>query len=282
MSLKSTMGRVIGDNLIESRLHVYESFLSHAIGLGYEVCSIPRLWHLTQRGRVQPTHKLLVLRHDIDTDISTARSMWQIEKALGIKSSYFFRICTVDVDLMREIEGYGGSAGYHFEELATVAKLKGLKQPEEIMRTLPCMRDLFESNLTKLRIRTGLPLRFVASHGDFVNRRIGIFNWVILDDPPLRERLDIELEAYDEAYMHLVQSRHSDCEYPKFWKPGDPRCAIEAGVGVIQVLVHPREWRANCWVNLVENTRRIYEGLLYSCGIPNRLVARRGSITLVP
>ena len=86
MNLKSTMGRVIGDNLIESRLHVYESFLSHAIGLGYEVCSIPRLWHLTQRGRVQPTHKLLVLRHDIDTDISTARSMWQIEKALGIKT----------------------------------------------------------------------------------------------------------------------------------------------------------------------------------------------------
>ena len=210
-------------------------------------------------------------------------SLWQIEKTLGIKSSYFFRICTVDVDLMREIEGYGGSAGYHFEELATVAKRRGgFNNLEEIMRTLPCMRDLFESNLTKLRIRTGLPLRFVAAHGDFVNRRIGIPNEVILDDAPLRKRLDIELEAYDATYMHLVQSRHSDCEYPEFWRPGDPRCAIEAGVGVIQVLVHPKYWWANCWVNLVDNTWRIYEGLLYSCGIPDRLQTRRGSIALEP
>ena len=104
-----------------------------------------------------------MLAYDIDTDISTARSMWQIEEGARYQSLYFFRICTADVDLMREIEGYGGSAGYHFEELATVAKLKGSRCREQVMRTLPCMRDLFESNLTKLRIRTGLPLRFRLS-----------------------------------------------------------------------------------------------------------------------
>ena len=134
MNLKSTMGRVIGDNLIESRLHVYESFLSHAIGLGYEVCSIPRLWHLTQRGRVQPTHKLLVLRHGYRYGYRhRARSCGRLRRRVGYQEIYFFRICTVDINLMREIGDYGGSAGYHFEELATVAKLKGLKQPEEII-----------------------------------------------------------------------------------------------------------------------------------------------------
>ena len=180
---------------------------------------------LTERGRIQPMDKLLILRHDIDTDIETTRAMWRVERELVIKSSYFFRLSTVDLPLMREIEACGGSVGYHFEELATAAKRKGLKTREQVMEELPYMRDLFERNLTELRDQTQLPLRFVASHGDFANRRLGVPNWVILRDAAFRDRMNIELEAYDEACMRHVQSRHSDDQpYPTYWKPAPPEC----------------------------------------------------------
>ena len=269
--IKGTIRRIFSDFLMNSRLREYEEFLIFAIGCGYEVCSIPHFWCLTNRGRTQATGKTLILRHDIDTDIGTARAMWEIEGKLGIKSSYYFRLSTVDVLLMRDIEAYGGSVGYHFEELATVAKCEGLKVRKQVLEYLPRIRALFEKNLTELRDRTQLPLRFVASHGDFVNRRLGIANSVILDDAPFRERLDIELEAYDDALMRHFQSRYTDKEYPVYWSPEDPVKALEAGHSVVQVLIHPRQWCVNIKVNFWDDIRRAYDGLLYSCGIPNHI-----------
>ena len=219
----TVLSRLYSEFMMKSRLEEHRCFLAFAIGCGYEVCSIPHFWRLTERGRIQPMDKLLILRHDIDTDIETTRAMWRVERELGIKTSYFFRLSTVDLPLMREIEACGGSVGYHFEELATAAKRKGLKTREQVMEELPYMRDLFERNLTELRDQTQLPLRFVASHGDFANRRLGVPNWVILRDAAFRDRMNIELGAYDEACMRHVQSRHSDDKpYPTYWKPAPP------------------------------------------------------------
>lgn len=68
-------------------------------------------------------------RHDIDTDVGGARAFFEIEKALGIRASYYFRLSTIDRDLMREINSYGSEVGYHYEELATHAKRYGLNTP---------------------------------------------------------------------------------------------------------------------------------------------------------
>src|SRR6185369_13900595 len=141
--------------------------------------------------------RVLILRHDIDTDPRTAGAMWALERERGIVSSYFFRLSTVDVHLMRTIAAAGGDAGYHFEELATIAKAARLRTAEEVRARLPEARDRFAVNLDRLRRQTGLPLRIAASHGDFVNRAVGVNNTEILDDPAFRESVGIELEAYD-------------------------------------------------------------------------------------
>jgi len=216
---------------------------------------------------------LQILRHDIDTDLCTARSMWLVEKALGIRSSYFFRLSTIDEPFMQEIESEGGSVGYHFEELSMMAKRRGLNSREKVFNKLPEICELFESNLIELRNRTQLPLRYVAAHGDFVNRRLGIPNWVILQDSALRERLSIELEAYDSKFMQCMISRHTDREYPVIWVPEDPLNALEAGIPSVHVLVHPRQWRVNWRENFTDDLQRMYEGFLYSRGIENRSLA---------
>ena len=90
-----------------------------------------------------------------------------------MESSYFFRLSTLAPALMAEIAAGGGEASYHYEELSWVAKRRRLRSRSDALRALPEARDRFAENLQTLRMKTGLPMRVVASHGDFVNRRLG-------------------------------------------------------------------------------------------------------------
>src|SRR5262249_31005457 len=145
------------------------------------------LWQkIKNNGEIESYKKYLVLQHDIDTDTTSAKAMWDIEKALGVKGSYYFRLSTIDICLMKEIEFSGGEASYHFEEIATIAKQKGLKSREHILSYMPYIRTEFEENLNSLRKKSGLPMKIVAAHGDFVNRKLRVFNWEILQDNNFR------------------------------------------------------------------------------------------------
>ena len=119
---------------------------------------------------------------------------------------------------------------------------------------------------------TGLPMRVVASHGDFVNRRLGVQNLAILADPEFRHKAGVELETNDEAFMTHVSSRHSDTHHPRFWIPddalspirrGDPTAAMKAGNGVVYLLIHPRHWRVNRSFNARDDVMRLWEGITY-------------------
>jgi hypothetical protein len=165
---------------------------------------------------------------------------------------------------MQDIARSGGEASYHYEELAQVAKDKRLRTREEVLRHMPYIRDLFHCNLDTLKNKSGLPLDIVASHGDFVNRKLRTYNWEILKDKGFRERVGVKLEVYDEAFLCNITSRHSDTLYPVFWKPEDPLLAVRAGIPVIYALVHPRHWQINWKVNLLDDLRRTAEGVCYS------------------
>mgnify|MGYP006145381963 CR=1 FL=1 len=93
---------------------------------------------------------VLVHRHDIDTDLPTARRMFALEQKHGVRASYYFRLSTLDFGLMRDIERYGSEASYHYEEIATYANAVGpyklnlitvdstgaFEKPSELMRRL--------------------------------------------------------------------------------------------------------------------------------------------------
>jgi hypothetical protein len=256
--------RFYADFLMTSRLGEYRTLIEKALGRGYEVCSIRMFWSDIKAGRLDPTRKYLVLRHDIDTDLTTTRMMWRIESDLGISSSYYFRLSTLDIALMREIERSGSEASYHYEEIASLAKEKRLRDPNVVLARIRDAQELFRNNLSVLRMRTRLPMSIVASHGDFVNRRLKISNLVLLQDPAFREEMKVELEVYDDAVMRYVTSRHSDTLYPRFWLPTPPEAALRRGEPVIYILVHPRHWRANPAENLIDDVQRCWEGLAYA------------------
>ncbi|NOT86432.1 MAG: hypothetical protein HOP02_16990 [Methylococcaceae bacterium] len=261
--LKVLAYRIYSDFIRPSRLNEWHLFLQTVLDNGYEIHSVASFWDVLNSNQLSEKKKYFILRHDIDTDTSTARKMWEIEKQLQVTSSHYFRLSTIDISLMQEIDNYGGEASYHFEELATYAKTIGITDKEEVLGHLDIIRAMFKKNLEALREQTGIPMRTVASHGDWMNRQLGVTNCVILDDKNFRKELRLELEVYDPEFMNAVTSRHADAPYPVFWNPNNPLNAIQNQEKVIYLLVHPRQWRANILVNLIDNLYRVWEGVIF-------------------
>ena len=265
--LRSGWYRLYADFMMPSRLHQYRAMLESFLAAGYVVVSVEAFWRLITKGDVESIQRHVVLRHDIDTDPATGREMWAIERDLGIHGSYFFRLSTVDVSLMQAIEKSGSSASYHYEDLATVAKRRRIRTQSDAYEHIPEAQDSFRRNIDRLRGITGLPMRVVASHGDFVNRKLGVPNWVILTDESFRRDSGVDLETYDDSFMARMSCRHRDTLHPTYWIPEDPLAAIARNEAVIHILVHPRHWRVARAVNAKDDVVRLVEGFRYNLPI---------------
>lgn len=253
--------RIYSDFLMRTRLDEYRTLLTAALEEDYEVHSVISFWRKSRLG-LDSTRKYLILRHDVDTDVDTAFQMHRIEQEIGVPATFYYRLCTLNVPHMQAIEKSGSEASYHFEEIATVCKRKGLGTRAQVERHLPEIRAEFRANLTFLRAQTGLPMVSVASHGDFVNRHLKIANLELMNDE-LRRGLGIEVEAYDAALMSLFTERFTDTHYPKFWRTYSPLVAIRRGDHVVHILTHPRHWQTAPLENLVDDIRRAAEGISY-------------------
>jgi hypothetical protein len=272
MILHTISDRIYADFLMPSRLSEYGRMLETALEHGYRIMSVEHFWDLA-KGSPMDDSRRFILRHDIDTDPRTAAAMWRIEQSLGIESSYYFRLSTLDRALARSIGEGGSQVSYHYEELATIAKRRGLRDPDRALAHLPEAQDLFAGNIARLRAETGFPMRVVASHGDFVNRIIGVPNWRILEDRAFRDEVGVDLEVYDQAVMQLVSSRHSDTLHPTYWRTGDPVDAVLRGEPATYVLVHPRHWHVDRLGNAVDDIVRLGQGV--TMHLPRPSVSRR-------
>ena len=256
------------DFLMPSRLGEYERLLTTALDRGYTPMSVEGFWRRVCAGGLDSTVRYFIVRHDIDTDPATAGAMWRIDRALGAETTFYFRLTTLDIVLMRDIHAGGSEASYHFEELSTLARRDRVRDPEHAVALLPEARRAFARNLARLRSATGLSMRVVASHGDFVNRKLRIPNLVILDDQPFRDDVGIDLEAYDSKFTRHVTARFADGLYPHNWDHGGPMAAIARGDPVVHVVIHPRNWRVDRAGNVKNDVARMLDGVRY--GLPSR------------
>jgi hypothetical protein len=259
--LRSGWERFYSDFLLPDRLPEYRRLLEEALALGYLPHSIGSYQEAAYSG-IAPGARLLIVRHDIDTDVGTAREKWRIERELGVRASYFFRLSTVDVPFMRDLAAGGSEVGYHFEEIATLAKERRLRMRSEVEAHLPEIRARFRGNLQALRRQTGLPIRTVAAHGDMANRVLGMKNQELLD-VDMRAELDIDAEVYDRELRAGVTSHFSDAPYPRFWTPYDASAALRRGDAVVSILTHPRHWRRNVRENMRDDAWRLVAELRY-------------------
>lgn len=264
--LESVWQRCYIDFLMGPRLEDYRRLLEQFVEQGYRLCSVWDFFLLCDNGEIRPPGRFIVLRCDVDTDPATALAMWQIENELGIKGSYYFRLHTADITTMRKIWENGCEVGYHYEEIATVAKRHRLRTREQVLARLPEIQTEFETNLDRMRQRTGLPLRTAAAHGDFMNRRLKMTNAELLRNSEIRRRARIELEAYDEKVTRFFDTSFIDRLPPCLWSPSEPANSSPGTNYIVRVLVHPRNWRSCIRANLRHNWRRLVEEAHYRLG----------------
>jgi AraC-like DNA-binding protein len=260
--MKTLFSRIYSDYLMPSRLAHHERLIRLAREAGYTQTSVRDFFSAVQQ-RTPLERKVILHRHDIDTDLRTARKLFEIEKRQGIRASYYFRLGTLDYALMQEIEEYGSEASYHYEELATFAKRNNIKDPAEIRRRLPEIRSEFAANFGLVERRLGTKMRTVASHGDFANRRLQISNTEILADPQLRAECGIECEAYDHKLLVHFDIYIADRPPPTFYHPSSPFDAIAGRHDRICLLTHPRQFETNWTANTKDNLLRCYQGLAW-------------------
>ena len=249
--------RIYNDYLMPDRWAEYRAFLSSAKANGYRFVR-----HQDAESAVTANEGRLMffLRHDIDSDVAIARTMFSIERELGIHSTYYFRRCTADPDLMREIHSFGSEVGYHYEELADHIKAKGIRSREEVLLEMDTIRDSFLHNLKAFEATLGAKVHTVASHGDWANRFIGLSNSALMNEN-LRAAAGISLEAYDERFTRHLSFRASDLGDSDLWKPSSPIEATVALKPVVLVLVHPRQWQRAPISRLHMDTQRLLEGI---------------------
>jgi hypothetical protein len=248
--------------LLRNRLEYLDQIVQSALRAGYTFLTVEEFSRYVRAKRPLPP-LTFVLRNDVDTDPNTARLMFQCNRRHGFRSSYYFRLSTLDFDLMAEMATSGCEVSYHFEEIATYAKRMGSTSADDIMQGIDLIQAMFRDNISALRLRTGLKMQVVASHGDFVNRIIGVPNYALLDDA-LREELDLFAEAYDADLAKPVTARISDEMPPIYWRGGEPLAAVRERSPVIYLLIHPMQWRANIPVNVGYAAHRVWEGIAYA------------------
>src|SRR3954452_5374237 len=262
--LRSIGCRVHRDYLQRPRLDELDRLLRLALECGYEAATLSRF------AAGNTPERTLLLRHDVDSDLRRARRMWEIERALGLTGSWFFRRSTWDVALMRELSAAGCDVGYHYEELATVIKERGLATAEAARAAVGDARARLREAVPGLRIDSGLALDVFAAHGDFANRAVGLPSTELLADPGFRAQIGARLEAYDVE--DRVTARASDGVRPEdYWWPGDPVDAVRRGEPVVLLLLHPRAWGAAPLENARQDLRRLGE----TCSYRLRLARRR-------
>lgn len=180
----------------------YEKIIKLGLEKGYQVISLRDY----VRKNFDPSQKLLILRHDIDEKSIANYKMFAIEKKYGVKASYYFRICTIDPQLIKAIENYGSEASLHYETIAEFAGARNIQKKETLFKSdfqEKCM-EVLKTDLEKFRIIYNAPCETIASHGHLVNRKLGVTNHFLTEDLKAYEFLNIKLEAYNEDFLQNV------------------------------------------------------------------------------
>jgi hypothetical protein len=117
--------------LRHDRLDEFRALLHCALDEGYVTMTLSAFAETERSLPRERPGRILLLRHDIDSDLSRARRMWELERRLGVVGTYFFRRSTWDLRLIQQMAAEGFEVGYHYEELASAIKQWGASSAEE-------------------------------------------------------------------------------------------------------------------------------------------------------
>lgn len=212
--------------------HHYQDLLDEILRLGYTPIRVMDYYN-----NIPITKKTLILRHDVDLSADYALKMAEIEQARGIKSTYYFRWCATDPEVIRRIREMGHEVGLHYETLASYAKEMNLKSAEDITPTVQQeLRRRLKFEIAQFEELYG-DIDTIASHGAGENSRLGVTNYqaVIEGENPL------DYGLIGTAYGSITERFTYVSDVAGIWATF-PYPKLENDNGPFYFLVHPVHW----------------------------------------
>jgi len=186
---------------------------------------------------------ICLLRHDVINDLEGAVLMAKAENDLGIKGTYFVFPSSkhFNADLITEIRGLGHEIGLHTDVLTRCLR----------SRRVGYAKRLFESELTILE-KNNVTVHGVSSHDSEACDKYSVHNHDIFKEyhnlgKPERikhtELFTISLKKYGLYEADLLYRDHVFSDSDGDWNFLHIRNAASVGHTVIQIIVHPLEWK---------------------------------------
>lgn len=225
--------RPLSRTLAPARWGEYGRLLKAAIAGGYRIVALEEFLDGVPDGEAP----ILILRHDVDQHPRSALRMSDIEVALGVRSTWYFRWRTANAEVIAEIRRRGGDVGLHYETLSREAL--GAVRPSGGPGQIPA-RERLKQEIALFAQLFG-SIRSVSAHGD--TRAPGIRNADLLRDQDWRE-YGVEYDANDAMRRHRLAAWVTDRSLAQGgWGSGlDPLALIAERSSPILCLTHPNNW----------------------------------------
>lgn len=223
--------------LKNDRLKYYGYYITLAKENGYNVCTMSEFYKHPTEG------KHFVLRHDVDHKTPATRRMFNLEKKLHVRSTYYFRKSTIDIKLMNDMIDAGFEVGFHYETLSDYAIENNLSRITE--KDIEISRERLKQEIREFNKLIKRPIQSVVGHGSKKNLEIGKSNNVLFKDQEYRD-FGILFEGYDdELYSKYVDTHIMDGSLrinSGFSYRQNPIDAITSADKNIIFLSHPNHW----------------------------------------
>lgn len=224
-----------------SRLSRYGEYIQYAIEEGYEILPMEAFFLLDDGQKREKKH--LILRHDVDVPGISNWKMFEAEKALGLRSTYYFRMSTIDLPLIDEMVEAGFEVGFHCETVSHYGDAHNIQTKEEL--DMDVLRGVFLQEKEEFEKQIGHKIRSCCGHGGNRNRKLHFTNGQIFDGYDISQ-LGLLFEAYDkDLYSRFIDSHIMDGPltfHYGFAYRETISDAIEADHKNIVFLAHPNHW----------------------------------------
>lgn len=234
----NTKTYIIKTIIKNNRLDYYGDYLLYARECGYEICSMNKFYNTC----ADHSTKHFVLRHDVDYKSKSTEKMFEKELQLGVTSTYYFRWCTIDIPLIKNMLREQFEVGLHFETLSDYAQ--EFDKRDITAEDIIAARERLKKEINRFKETIGTDIVSVASHGAPMNIEIGLSNNILLENEKYSE-YNILFEAYDRELYQYVDEHIMDCNIRYnygFSYESNPIDAINENKGNIVFLAHPNHW----------------------------------------
>ncbi len=205
------------------RMTNYKTFLNSLKSPQFEIRVIDD--YIT--GSLSKNKVNVFIRHDVDISLKRTLKMAEVERRLGIHSTYLFRMYAERysfekaVPIIKKLSEYGFDIGLHYE---TLNQTQG--NVDEAIQ-------LFEENL--MDFRKLVPVKAVAAHGQRGYKNRGIWKSIDKDRLQLKSLYDMNPDRYlSDAGGKRLRNKGEKILFGRVY---------EAKAGeVVQILIHPDWW----------------------------------------